>query len=173
MFFRGLLRIKNWKGEHLDIKKECWKKRYIGLVMQETRFLDVKTIYDLFKITLATIQRTITVLDVREWLDRMRIQHSPYDALENLSNGEKQRLALALALVTSTRILLLDEPTSALDANDKHLFLEILEEVNKHGLICCMVSHGQMIFLYLLLFELNHTIIEYQLYMIVIKFDYL
>jgi energy-coupling factor transport system ATP-binding protein len=63
-------------------------------------------------------------------------QH-PYD----ISGGEQQRAALAIALLTEPRILLLDEPTKGMDAFFKRRFAQILARLRKEGLTLVMVSH--------------------------------
>lgn len=58
----------------------------------------------------------------------------------NLSGGEKQRLALALALAKSTSILLLDEPTSALDENNENNIVELLKNESIKKLVI-VITH--------------------------------
>lgn len=59
----------------------------------------------------------------------------------NLSGGEKQRLALARALIKKPKILLADEPTASLDKNNKRIIMNILSEYNKDGGSVVMVTH--------------------------------
>ncbi|HII2567845.1 TPA: ABC transporter ATP-binding protein [Escherichia coli] len=59
----------------------------------------------------------------------------------NLSGGEKQRLALARALIKKPKILLADEPTASLDRNNKRIIMSILSEYNKSGGSVIMVTH--------------------------------
>ncbi|MDR1088110.1 MAG: ATP-binding cassette domain-containing protein [Coriobacteriales bacterium] len=63
-------------------------------------------------------------------------QH-PYD----ISCGEQQRVALAMALLAEPRILLLDEPTKGMDAFYKRRFADILTRLREQGLTVVMVSH--------------------------------
>lgn len=58
-----------------------------------------------------------------------------------LSGGEKQRLALARALIKQPKILLADEPTASLDRENKKIIMNILNSFNKDGGTIIMVTH--------------------------------
>ncbi|MDM2845531.1 ABC transporter ATP-binding protein [Citrobacter sp. Cpo090] len=58
-----------------------------------------------------------------------------------LSGGEKQRLALARALIKEPRILLADEPTASLDKDNKIKVMDIIKNFNKTGGTVIMVTH--------------------------------
>lgn len=65
------------------------------------------------------------------------LESHPYD----LSGGEQQRTALAMALLRSPDILVLDEPTKGLDAHFKHKLAEKINALKKGGVTVIMVSH--------------------------------
>lgn len=58
-----------------------------------------------------------------------------------LSGGEKQRLALARALIKQPKILLADEPTANLDKRNKEKIMNILNSFNNDGGTIVMVTH--------------------------------
>lgn len=80
----------------------------------------------------ARLAEVLALCDLEEVADK-----HPYD----LSGGQQQRAALAKVLLQEPDILLLDEPTKGLDAHFKQKFASILDELRKHGLTVCMVSH--------------------------------
>ena len=59
---------------------------------------------------------------------------------ENISEGEKQKIALARALYNDPSILILDEPTSNLDKNSKEDFFQMIYEMKK-DITILLVSH--------------------------------
>ena len=77
-----------------------------------------------------------------ELLSRLGFADETLDwAIDRLSTGERQRLALARALVLKPRVLLLDEPTSALDDAAKGCVEAVLDEFLKAGGAILMTSH--------------------------------
>ncbi|ELY4546119.1 ATP-binding cassette domain-containing protein [Cronobacter sakazakii] len=58
-----------------------------------------------------------------------------------LSGGEKQRLALARALIKKPSVLFADEPTASLDKDNKYKVMNILSDFHEHGGTVIMITH--------------------------------
>ncbi|KAJ1616985.1 P-loop containing nucleoside triphosphate hydrolase protein, partial [Pavlovales sp. CCMP2436] len=55
--------------------------------------------------------------------------------------GEKRRVAIAMSMVCSPRVLLLDEPTSGLDSSSAHRIVATLRELASHGRVVMLSIH--------------------------------
>ncbi|MGG0790030.1 ATP-binding cassette domain-containing protein [Peribacillus simplex] len=79
-------------------------------------------------------------------LETVQLQKSLDEGAENLSGGEKQRLALARLLLLKPEVYLLDEPTSALDEEaEMTVMSRFLEEVKREKGTVIMITHSKQL----------------------------
>ena len=88
---------------------------------------------DNYKIMEKKLQPIANKLGITDILNKF-----PYE----VSGGQKQRAAVARALITSPRLILADEPTGALDSHSADDMLEIFSEINQMGQTILMVTHS-------------------------------
>ncbi len=71
------------------------------------------------------------------------LQHSEHKALKNFSSGMKQRVKLALAFCSDTKVLLLDEPTSNLDLQGVEWYQSLIKQfsANRLVIVCSNQAH--------------------------------
>ncbi|MGH7640717.1 MAG: ABC transporter ATP-binding protein [Candidatus Dormibacteria bacterium] len=81
-------------------------------------------------------------LDQLELLERVGLSQRAGARYRQLSGGEKQRLALALALVGRPRLLFLDEPTAGMDPRARLLTWEIVEQARSGGTTIILTTHS-------------------------------
>ncbi|SFF28845.1 ABC-type lipoprotein export system, ATPase component [Paenibacillus catalpae] len=77
-----------------------------------------------------------------ELLEAVGLGHRLNNRLEELSGGEQQRIAIAIALANRPKLLLADEPTGALDTRTSAQMMELLRRLNAdYGLTIVIVTH--------------------------------
>ncbi len=128
----GTIKIKS------PIKDKSCKK--VSIMMQKPSFLRRTTEQNIqFVLELNKDKRKVSYLDVLERFDLI----AQRKILANkLSGGEKQRLALALAIITNSKILLLDEPTANADPRTTIKIEKIIKEEAIAGKKILLVTHN-------------------------------
>jgi len=78
----------------------------------------------------------------KELLDTVGLSHRVNNRLNQLSGGEQQRVAIAIALANNPALLLADEPTGAVDSKTADMILDIMRNVNRQmGVTVIIVTH--------------------------------
>lgn len=76
-----------------------------------------------------------------ELLELVGMSEKRHSKLNMLSGGEQQRIAIAIALANSPKLLLADEPTGSVDQNTANKIFDIFTELNKNGQTILIVTH--------------------------------
>ena len=128
----GTIKIKS------SIKDNNFKK--VSIMMQKPSFLRRTTEQNIqFVLDLNKNKRKVSYLDV---LERFDLIAQKKILANKLSGGEKQRLALALAIITNSKILLLDEPTANADPLTTIKIEKIIKEESIAGKKILLVTHN-------------------------------
>jgi len=79
-----------------------------------------------------------------ELLERVGMEHKRHSKLSELSGGEQQRVAIAIALANRPNLLLADEPTGAVDTKTSGYILDVFRKLNEEkGLSIVIVTHDR------------------------------
>ncbi len=76
-----------------------------------------------------------------ELLEMVGMGHKKHSRLNMLSGGEQQRIAIAIALANSPKLLLADEPTGSVDMSTANYIFDVFTELNKNGQTILIVTH--------------------------------
>lgn len=76
-----------------------------------------------------------------ELLELVGLSHKKHSRLNTLSGGEQQRIAIAIALANSPKLLLADEPTGSVDPKTSDYIFGVFTELNKQGQTILIVTH--------------------------------
>jgi putative ABC transport system ATP-binding protein len=135
------------KKEHSSLSESARRKARLqgcGLVFQDFALLDYLTVEDnvLLPMRLAGTLGDETGKQARDLIASLDLGHHWCRLTSELSQGERQRVAVARALVHRPKIVLADEPTSSLDERRKHLVMDLLAGYAKqHDAALVIVSH--------------------------------
>ena len=81
-----------------------------------------------------------------ELLELVGMEHKRKSRLNQLSGGEQQRIAIAIALANDPKILLADEPTGSVDMKTSNYLLDVFRKLNTElGLTIVIVTHDRML----------------------------
>ena len=76
-----------------------------------------------------------------ELLEMVGMSHKKHSRMNMLSGGEQQRVAIAIALANSPKLLLADEPTGSVDFKTADYIFDVFTELNKNGQTILIVTH--------------------------------
>lgn len=117
-----------------------FRRDNLGFVFQDFNLLDTFSIED--NIYLPLVLQGKKYEEMKEKLTpiarRLGLRKYPYE----VSGGQKQRAAVARAIITAPKIILADEPTGALDSKSSDELLELFKEINAGGQTILMVTHS-------------------------------
>lgn len=114
----------------------------IGFIFQDYNLLPTLTVYDNIELPLLLARKKERKKRVETLLEEFDMVPLTNKKPDELSGGEKQRVAILRALSNEPQIILADEPSSNLDIENSHLIYETLSSVNKEfGVSVVVVSH--------------------------------
>ena len=122
----------------------AFRRDNLGFVFQEFNLLDTFSIED--NVYLPLVLAGKSHREMRERLESLAIELGIWDLLKKypyeVSGGQKQRTAVARALITEPKLILADEPTGALDSKSTEELLRLFAEINMRGQTILMVTHS-------------------------------
>ncbi len=120
-----------------------FRNKMIGFVFQSFNLINFKSAVENVALPLyyQKISRKKRNLMAMEYLDRLGLKEWADHTPNELSGGEKQRIAIARAMITKPRVILADEPTGALDTTTSYEVMRLLQEINDEGVTIIIVTH--------------------------------
>lgn len=121
-----------------------FRRDNLGFVFQDFNLLDTFSIQDNIFLPLVLTGKTYDEMNnkLMPIAKRLEIEDLLSKYPYEVSGGQKQRAAIARALITSPHLILADEPTGALDSRSSEGLLRIFSEINKDGQTILMVTHS-------------------------------
>jgi cell division transport system ATP-binding protein len=141
----GKVVIGGWDITNIKSGQIPQLRRQIGVVFQDFKLLSKKTVFENVAFALQVsgvsksrinkiVPQVLKIVDLGDKVDRYPQQ---------LSGGEKQRVAIARSLIHRPKILLADEPTGNLDAINSKEIIDLLLKINEFGTTVVLVTHDK------------------------------
>lgn len=123
----GLIKIFNQDISNLsEFELDKFRGQNIGIIFQRSHFVNSLTIGE--NLELAKFLGRNKKGNIKETLDNLKILDKINKKPKELSQGERQRASIALAIINSPKLILADEPTSSLDDTNCSNVIKILKE---------------------------------------------
>ncbi len=130
--------ISQLKGDDL----QSYRREKIGYVFQDYRLFDQFTVLENVILPQLPYEPRKKIEEkAKTLLEQLQMSHRINALPRELSGGEKQRTAIARALLHEPSILLCDEPTGNLDAENRERILQILKDLHEQGMTILLVTH--------------------------------
>lgn len=136
------------EGKDLSLVREkdisSFRRDNLGFVFQDFNLLDTFTLKDNILLPLVLAKKSVKEMEAK--LEPIAKQLGISTLLDKfpyeVSGGQKQRAAVARALITEPKLILADEPTGALDSKSTDSLLDSFAQINAGGQTILMVTHS-------------------------------
>lgn len=123
---------KSWNEDGLSLRAK------LGVQLQDTRFPERLTVVEVVRLFRSFCE---TGLSVDEALALVKLESRRGARVQHLSGGQLQRLALAVAMISSPALLFLDEPTTGLDPQSRRSLWDLILELKRRGHTIVLTTH--------------------------------
>lgn len=122
-------------------------RRKVGVVFQDFRLLSNKTAYENIAFAMEATGKNDEEIaeDVPHVLELVDLTNRALHFPNQLSGGEKQRLAIARAIITQPELIIADEPTGNLDPVNTNEVISILKKINDLGTTVILTTHNRSV----------------------------
>ncbi len=144
---RGRVIFGHYDVGKLDSKELPQLRRHIGVVFQDFRLLPTKNAYENIAFALEVSGKAQSDIEdlVHEALDLVGLSDKGQNFPHELSGGEKQRIAIARAMINRPDVVVADEPTGNLDPFNSLEIINLLTQINELGTTVILATHDKEI----------------------------
>lgn len=144
---QGRLVIDNTELHLLNTsQQDAFRGKHIGFVFQSPHFIKSLNVVQQLATKLYFSKHSIHPKKVDTLLDALGILDLKHKKVNTLSEGQKQRLSIAIALASNPKLILADEPTSSLDdTHCKQAISLLTETANQIGAHLVVITHDQRV----------------------------
>lgn len=129
-------------------KRDWWRNQHLGIIYQNHNLIPELNVIENVALPLMIRGNNVTysLLQAKNILSDLKMHHRLHNMPSSLSGGEKQRAAIARAIITKPKCLLADEPTGSLDSNMSFDILQIFKQLRETlGTLVIIATHDMQI----------------------------
>ncbi len=141
----GNIKVDGYTVNEMQGRPLQYFRRRIGVVFQDYKLLKQKNVYEnvAFALEVCGYEKAEIKERVAEVLSIVGLGRKQRQFPHQLSGGEKQRTAIARALVHNPSLIVADEPTGNLDPDTAHDIIELLLKINEGGTTVILTTHNK------------------------------
>lgn len=138
----GVVKVNNCNPYQLkNSRLSKFRREDISFIFQSYNLLPALPVLENVALPLRLSHKKVCRDDIQTLLDKMNFRADLMSPVSSLSGGEKQKVAIARAILSKTRIIFADEPTGALDSTSRKFIFEMLADLAQEGRCVIMVTH--------------------------------
>lgn len=138
----GVVKVNNCNPYQLkNSRLSKFRREDISFIFQSYNLLPALPVLENVALPLRLSHKKVCRDDIQTLLDKMNFRADLMSSVSSLSGGEKQKVAIARAILSKTRIIFADEPTGALDSTSRKIIFEMLADLAREGRCVIMVTH--------------------------------
>ena len=121
-----------------------FRREFLGFIFQSFHLVPYLTVIENVMLPLAVVKagRKKKKTMAEDALDQVGLSDKARRLPNQISGGEKERVAIARSIVNEPPVLLADEPTGNLDTKTTREIMELLRQLNEEGMTIVMVTHS-------------------------------
>jgi putative ABC transport system ATP-binding protein len=125
-------------------KQADFRREFLGFIFQSFHLVPYLTVFEnvMLPLTIVKKGKSQKRTMVEDALSQVRLLDKADRLPNQISGGEKERVAIARAIVNEPPVLLADEPTGNLDTKTTAEIMELLQNLNTEGMTIIMVTHS-------------------------------
>lgn len=127
-------------------EKDNFRGKNIGIIFQKPRFIKSLSLIENIQAKLYFSRNEFILKDIDRVLENLDIVHLKNEKVFTLSEGQKQRLSIAIAIISEPELILADEPTSSLDDTNCEKVINLLKDtarIYQSNLV--LITHDQRV----------------------------
>lgn len=140
----GYVQVGEFSSDTIKPNKLPSLRKILGVVFQDYKLLDDRNVYNnlAFVLHVTGTPRKLIKEKIMSALESVGLGHKAKNMPSQLSGGEKQRIAIARAVINNPKLILADEPTGNLDPQTSDEIMTILQEINSRGTAILFATHN-------------------------------